>query len=169
MPRTSSARTPGRRPAGRALRTLTALLAALPLLLLPACSSGGHKTERPAAGSSGSTAAPAPGATSGAAAAATPPWAKGMKTVSRSKLPAEARHTLDLIDKGGPFPYDKDGTVFGNYENRLPKQRRGYYHEYTVPTPGARNRGAQRIITGDHSERYYTSDHYETFEAVVQP
>ncbi|WP_246430304.1 ribonuclease domain-containing protein [Streptomyces rectiverticillatus] len=146
------------RPAGRALRTLTVLLAALPLLLLPACSSSDGGSGKKGGGGGASTAAPP-----------TPSWAHGMKTVSREKLPPEARKTLDLIDKGGPFPYDKDGTVFGNYENRLPKQTRGYYHEYTVPTPGARNRGARRIITGSHAERYYTSDHYQTFEAVVQP
>ncbi|GAA0492012.1 ribonuclease [Streptomyces stramineus] len=132
------------------------LLAALPLLLLPACSSGGDK-----AGKSGKTSA--------ATGRAAPSWAKGMRTVPPERLPAEARKTLELIDKGGPFPYEKDGTVFGNYENRLPKQARGYYREYTVPTPGARNRGARRIITGDHAERYYTGDHYQTFEAVVQP
>ncbi|GAA3069945.1 hypothetical protein GCM10020000_63020 [Streptomyces olivoverticillatus] len=91
-----------------------------------------------------------------------------MKTVTEDKLPPEARRTLELIDKGGPFPYDKDGTVFGNHENRLPKQTRGYYHEYTVPTPGSRTRGARRIITGNHAERYYTGDHYQTFEAVVK-
>ncbi|GHG70689.1 ribonuclease domain-containing protein [Streptomyces griseocarneus] len=136
------------------MRALAVLLAALPLLLLPACSSGGQKTEK----------APASTATTAA-----PSWAKGMKTVREDRLPPEARRTLELIAKGGPFPYDKDGSVFGNYENRLPKQARGYYHEYTVPTPGARNRGARRIITGEHAERYYTSDHYQTFEAVVQP
>ncbi|MEU5190764.1 ribonuclease domain-containing protein [Streptomyces klenkii] len=146
------------RPAGRALRSLTILLAALPLLLLPACSSSDGSHSKKGGGGGASTAAPP-----------APAWAHGMKTVSREKLPPEARKTLDLIDKGGPFPHDKDGTVFGNYENRLPKQARGYYHEYTVPTPGARNRGARRIIAGSHAERYYTSDHYETFEAVVQP
>ncbi|WP_424892613.1 ribonuclease domain-containing protein [Streptomyces sp. XH2] len=145
------------RPAGRALRTLTVLLAALPLLLLPACSSSDGNSKKGGSGGASAAAPPAPS------------WAHGMKTVSREKLPAEARKTLDLIDKGGPFPYDKDGTVFGNYENRLPKQARGYYHEYTVPTPGSRNRGARRIIAGSHAERFYTSDHYETFEAVVQP
>ncbi|MEU3756246.1 ribonuclease domain-containing protein [Streptomyces olivoreticuli] len=154
-------RLPRRRPAGRALRALTAFLAALPLLLLPACSSGGHKdgkttsTTSPARGTPGSPGAPA--------------WAKGMRTITPDRLPAEARKTLELIDKGGPFPYDKDGTVFGNYENRLPKQARGYYHEYTVPTPGSRTRGARRIIAGNHAERYYTGDHYDTFEAVVKP
>ncbi|MFI9201037.1 ribonuclease domain-containing protein [Streptomyces sp. NPDC053048] len=139
------------RQARRAMRALTVLLAALPLLLLPACSSGGQKTEK------------APAAT----AAATPSWAKGMKTVREDRLPPEARRTLELIARGGPFPYEKDGTVFGNYEKRLPAKARGYYHEYTVPTPGSRNRGARRIITGEQAERYYTSDHYQTFEAVV--
>lgn len=138
------------------MRALTALLAGVALLLLPACSSsGGHKTQKSHSASS----SPASG---------TPGWAKGMKTVTEDKLPPEARRTLELIDKGGPFPYDKDGTVFGNHENRLPKQTRGYYHEYTVPTPGARTRGARRIITGNHAERYYTGDHYQTFEAVVK-
>ncbi len=140
------------------MRALTVLLTALPLLFLPACSTGGQKTEKPRTPAAG---APAP--------AATPAWAKGMKTVTEDRLPPEARRTLELIAKGGPFPYDKDGTVFGNYENRLPKQARGYYHEYTVPTPGSRTRGARRIITGEHTERYYTSDHYQTFEAVVHP
>ncbi|MBH1936528.1 guanine-specific ribonuclease N1 and T1 [Streptomyces sp. AV19] len=141
------------------MRSLTVLLAALPLFLLPACSSGGH-------GKSSKTPATA---SSGRASGATPSWAKGMRTVTPDRLPPEARRTLELIDKGGPFPYPKDGTVFGNYENRLPKQPRGYYHEYTVPTPEARNRGARRIVTGSHSERYYTGDHYKTFEAVVHP
>ncbi|MFI1967493.1 hypothetical protein BLA24_28880 [Streptomyces cinnamoneus] len=138
------------------MRALTVLLATLPLLLLPACVSGGQKTEKPR------TTAATPTDTG-----ATPSWAKGMKTVREDRLPPEARRTLDLIAKGGPFPYPKDGTVFGNHENRLPRQPRGYYHEYTVPTPGSRDRGARRIIAGEHSERYYTSDHYETFEAVV--
>jgi ribonuclease T1 len=63
-------------------------------------------------------------------------------------LPPEARHTHRLILKGGPFPYDKDGTVFGNRERLLPRKARGYYREYTVKTPGARNRGAKRIVCG---------------------
>ncbi|MEW2577220.1 ribonuclease domain-containing protein [Streptomyces syringium] len=148
------------RPPGRPWRALTVLLASIPLLMLPACSSGASKADKTSPASSSRTSA---------APTAIPSWAKGMRTVTRDRLPAEARRTLELIDRGGPFPYDKDGTVFGNYENRLPKQTRGYYHEYTVPTPGARTRGARRIITGDHAERYYTGDHYQTFEAVVQP
>ncbi|MFE9173388.1 ribonuclease domain-containing protein [Streptomyces kebangsaanensis] len=97
-----------------------------------------------------------------------PSWAHGMATVGASRLPAEARHTLDLIDRGGPFPYRQDGTVFGNFEKRLPKEPRGYYHEYTVRTPGAQNRGAKRIVTGRGGEIYYTDDHYNTFRAVLR-
>ncbi len=153
------------------VRALTAALAALLLLLLPACSSDKQKDSAASSSSSSSSSSahhPADSSKPGSTAAA-PDWARGMKTVHTDRLPAEARKTLQLIDKGGPFPYSKDGTVFGNYEKRLPKQKRGYYHEYTVPTPGARTRGAQRIITGDHEERYYTADHYKTFEAVVRP
>jgi len=78
-------------------------------------------------------------------------------------LPREARDTLALIKQGGPFPYKRDGVVFGNRERRLPSQPRGYYREYTVPTPGARDRGARRIIAGTPGEYYYTEDHYNTF------
>lgn len=81
-------------------------------------------------------------------------------------LPAEAITTLKLIKQGGPFPYPRDGVVFGNYEKRLPKKQRGYYHEYTVKTPGARNRGARRIVCGRLTECYYTADHYQTFKLI---
>ncbi|MGH4030521.1 ribonuclease domain-containing protein [Actinomycetota bacterium Odt1-20B] len=102
-------------------------------------------------------------------AAATPSWVPhGMATVRAGQLPAEARETLRRIDKGGPFPYAKDGTVFGNYERVLPREKRGYYHEYTVRTPGGRDRGARRIVTGDGGETYYTSDHYASFKAVLR-
>ncbi|WP_432179873.1 ribonuclease domain-containing protein [Streptomyces sp. NBC_00063] len=98
----------------------------------------------------------------------TPAWAQSMRTVPESGLPAEARTTLTLIDKGGPFPYAKDGAVFGNFERELPRQSRGYYHEYTVPTPGERDRGARRIVMGQGHETYYTDDHYESFKAVLR-
>ena len=80
-------------------------------------------------------------------------------------LPAEARATLDAIARGGPFEHSQDGVVFGNYEGLLPKQPRGYYHEYTVETPGARTRGTRRIITGGTPPVawYYTDDHYRSF------
>ena len=82
-------------------------------------------------------------------------------------LPPEARTTLDLIARGGPFPHSQDGVVFGNYEHLLPAQPRGYYHEYTVETPGADNRGTRRIITGGTppDTYYYTDDHYHSFRA----
>lgn len=83
-----------------------------------------------------------------------------------AELPPEARHTIDLVRKGGPFPYDRDGIVFGNFERRLPVHPRGYYQEYTVKTPGAKNRGARRIIRGKSDEFYYTDDHYESFKRV---
>ncbi|MFD0418543.1 ribonuclease domain-containing protein [Streptomyces sp. NPDC127108] len=101
-------------------------------------------------------------------AAQTPAWARGMETVEAARLPAEARRTLRLIDDGGPFPYEKDGSVFGNFEGELPRHARGYYREYTVPTPGARNRGARRIVTGREHETYYTADHYASFKAVLR-
>ncbi|MEV0482429.1 ribonuclease [Streptomyces sp. NPDC050508] len=89
-------------------------------------------------------------------------------TVKVSQLPAEARQTVALIDQGGPFPYAKDGVVFGNYEKLLPEQKRGYYHEYTVRTPGSRDRGARRIVTGQGGEIYYTDDHYKSFRTVLR-
>ncbi|MEU4795471.1 ribonuclease domain-containing protein [Streptomyces sp. NPDC023327] len=97
-----------------------------------------------------------------------PDWARGMDTVRADRLPAEARLTLRRIDDGGPFPYDKDGAVFGNFERRLPREKRGYYHEYTVRTPGERDRGARRIVTGSGGEIYYTDDHYASFKAVLR-
>ncbi|WP_338694379.1 ribonuclease domain-containing protein [Streptomyces sp. Q6] len=92
----------------------------------------------------------------------------GTATVRVAQLPVEARRTLELIDAGGPFPYEKDGSVFGNFEGELPKQARGYYREYTVPTPGERGRGARRLVTGREGETYYTDDHYESFRAVLR-
>lgn len=83
-------------------------------------------------------------------------------------LPDEAIRTLRLIDAGGPFPYDRDGTVFQNREARLPARPRGYYREYTVPTPGSRDRGARRIVSGGDppAEFYYTDDHYRSFRRI---
>ncbi|WP_408734173.1 ribonuclease domain-containing protein [Paraburkholderia bannensis] len=93
-------------------------------------------------------------------------------SVSVGELPREAVDTLGLIGTGGPYPFEKDGVVFGNYERQLPKHRRGYYHEYTVPTPAARNRGARRIVCGGPLRRtdncYYTDDHYASFRRIVE-
>jgi ribonuclease T1 len=92
--------------------------------------------------------------------------------ITVDQLPKEARQTLILIKKGGPFPYPQDGRVFGNYEGVLPKQKRGYYHEFTVKTPGARNRGARRIVAGGEppasGEYFYTDDHYATFKRIKE-
>jgi ribonuclease T1 len=92
----------------------------------------------------------------------------GMRTVPASRLPAEAQRTLRLIDTGGPLPYRQDGVIFGNREGRLPAELPGYYREYTVPTPASQDRGARRIIGGKNGERYYTPDHYRTFERVTE-
>ncbi len=88
------------------------------------------------------------------------------RIVASTDLPREAHQTLERIKTGGPFPYQKDGIVFGNFERRLPPHERGYYHEYTVPTPKARDRGARRIIAGRAGEFYYTDDHYNSFKRI---
>jgi len=88
--------------------------------------------------------------------------------INVADLPPEGRTTLKLIKSGGPFPYSKDGTVFSNYEGLLPKQSNGYYHEYTVTTPGSSDRGARRIIAGVKGEYYYTGDHYTSFKLIKE-
>ena len=122
------------------------LLALFALLFAVAC--GGRDAPRPAAG------APA--------------------EVALADLPPAALDTLARIRNGGPFPYRKDGSVFANREKRLPSQFHGYYREYTVPTPGSRDRGARRIVAGRGAqgsaaasgEYYYTDDHYESFRRI---
>ena len=92
------------------------------------------------------------------------------REIAIGKLPAEARDMLELIRAGGPFAYERDGGTFGTREHLLPAQRRGYYHEYTLATPGARNRGARRIICGGARRApdvcYYTDDHYASFRRI---
>ena len=85
-----------------------------------------------------------------------------------AELPNEAQKTLVLIKNDGPFPYRRDGVVFGNYEKRLPLRQRGYYREYTVKTPGSRDRGARRIIAGRADDYYYTDDHYRSFRRIQE-
>jgi ribonuclease T1 len=105
-----------------------------------------------------------------------------------AELPQEARETLQLIRRGGPYPHERDGVTFGNYEKLLPAAQRGHYREYTVMTPGLRHRGARRIVVGcerqravspspgvlrlaqcrDGGEFYYTADHYRTFRRIVE-
>ena len=91
-----------------------------------------------------------------------------LPTVALDDLPPEAAETLDLIDAGGPFPHDRDGVTFENREELLPDQPRGYYAEYTVPTPGSDDRGARRIVVGEGGELYWTADHYTSFSAIAR-
>lgn len=148
------------------LRTRRPLLA---LLLLGVLLAGGYlvsavRSDGPApsgsgavgtasAGRSGSVVAPSGGA-------------DGLATVRSADLPPQARQVLRLVDAGGPFPYPQDGTVFGNAERLLPVHPRGWYREYTVPTPGSPDRGARRIVAGRDGARYYTADHYESFARI---
>ena len=97
---------------------------------------------------------------------------QAMGTLTVSELPPQGQTTFRLIHEGGPFPYEKDGAVFGNRERILPPARRGYYREYTVKTPYARNRGARRIVCGGPATTpakcFYTGDHYASFREIVQ-
>jgi len=97
-----------------------------------------------------------------------PACAFGPEEILASQLPAEARDTLARIRADGPHPYARDGVVFRNREQQLPRQARGYYREYTVRTPGRRDRGARRIVAGRGGEFYYTDDHYQRFRRIRQ-
>lgn len=92
----------------------------------------------------------------------------GLPIIDVADLPAEATETLRLIDAGGPFPEDRDGITFENREDILPQRDRGYYHEYTVYTPGTDGRGARRIVTGSSDEFYWTDDHYSSFYRIAR-
>ena len=100
------------------------------------------------------------------------PWKTAEPTVAVADLPRQGQQTYQLILQGGPFPFGKDGSVFGNRERLLPRERRGYYREYTVETPGARDRGARRIVAGSppetSGEYYYTDDHYRSFRRIKE-
>lgn len=106
--------------------------------------------------------------------ARTDPPAADVSALALSELPLEGQQTYRLILQGGPFPYTKDGEVFGNRERLLPRQVRGYYREYTVKTPGARDRGARRIVCGGEVPTrpqacYYSADHYASFRMIAAP
>ncbi|WP_461189166.1 guanyl-specific ribonuclease [Arthrobacter sp. Z4-13] len=121
----------------------------------------------------GSGATPAAGAATGSGEADASPKPQapdnpsGLPEVRESALPAEGRRTLDLIRAGGPYRYSQDDQTFGNFERILPRRDRGYYREYTVPTPGESDRGARRIVAGGDG-KYYTDDHYETFRFIAE-
>ncbi|MCL2781703.1 MAG: hypothetical protein FWD74_09520 [Actinomycetia bacterium] len=172
----------------RRARWLALALAGLAVAGAAACSSGA--TDAPTAGAGGAPGTHAAAASSGASAQTPQPGAThttprpaasatgsvtGLSAgatdqaplVALSALPPQAAATVALIRQGGPFPYPRnDGVVFANRERRLPDEPNGYYHEYTVPTPGATDRGARRIITGADGQFFYTGDHYETFVRV---
>lgn len=88
--------------------------------------------------------------------------------IDRRQLPKEALETIALIRQGGPFPHARDGITFGNRERLLPARERGWYREYTVKTPGARDRGARRIVAGRDGTLYYTDDHYRSFRRILE-
>ena len=125
------------------LRLTGLVLAAL--LCLPIPSQGSSELIRPVQGEQGS-----------------------VHVIAVDRLPAEARDTLRAIKQGGPFAFPRDGAVFNNFERDLPEHQRGYYHEYTVITPGMNNRGVRRIVTGEDGEYYYTADHYQTFNRILE-
>ena len=103
-----------------------------------------------------------------------PAWSQVEATIVVTELPSQGQRVYALVLRGGPFPHEKDGVVFGNRERLLPRERRGYYREYTVDTPGARDRGARRIICGGWRPTapnacWYSSDHYASFRKIIQP
>lgn len=160
----------GQRIAAGALLVL-ALIAAVALLSRGSADSDGSSSSgssqfTPQSYSSGSSS----GSASSRSTSATnsPADDDGTATVVLSDLPAQARRTVALIDAGGPYPYSRDGVVFANRERLLPRQVKGWYHEYTVRTPGSSDRGARRIITGRDGAMYYTDDHYETCRRIVR-
>ena len=151
------------------LRVLRAV--ALLLLLLLTLALGSCAARSPVAPvDSGAGAPPTSTRTPLRKATATPTVAQsGLPTIKVERLPTQARETIELIQRGGPFPYRQDGAVFQNRERLLPGKPNGYYHEYTVETPGSPDRGARRIIAGGQGELYYTDDHYDSFRQVVLP
>jgi ribonuclease T1 len=159
----------------------SALLALILLLLLPmlaACDMGatlqetanqaGALIEAAATLDAQANATPTP--TPRLRATATPrvQGVSGLPTIRYQDLPKQAKDTIALIEQGGPFPFERDGITFQNREQLLPRKRSGYYREYTVITPGSRDRGARRIVAGAEGELYYTDDHYQSFKEVIR-
>lgn len=132
----------------------------------------GHQTESTTPGTASSaTSAPGGAAASSAAKQPAPHRAanpSSLPEIRESSLPIEGRRVLALIRAGGPYQYSQDDQVFGNFERVLPVRDRGYYREYTVPTPGESDRGARRIVAGNGGEKYYTGDHYGTFKYIAE-
>ena len=137
----------------RALAAL--LLVALVALLVAGCAGPGTSPAQTPLGQ----------AERGAATAPLP--RSGLPAILYQDLPRQAQDTIRLIEQDGPFPFERDGITFQNREGLLPNEPRGYYREYTVITPGSRDRGARRIVAGAEGELYYTDDHYESFREVI--
>jgi ribonuclease T1 len=144
------------------------------LVVLSGCGKGGQGSQPTAdnAGAPGIQAsAPRAVSTETQADTASPGSGTGWETVAIAQLPKQAVTTLRRIEAGGPFPFGKDGVVFGNRERLLPPHPRGFYHEYTVPTPRARDRGARRIVCGGARQQidtcYYSDDHYASFKRIA--
>lgn len=136
------------------MRILRLLLLLVLLPFVAACGPGGAETTTP-------------GFLGASAARLHEPAPESNESIRLADLPPEGRTTLALIKQGGPFPYPRDGIVFGNREGLLPAQTRGYYREYTVPTPGLSHRGARRIVSGGRGGEYwYTADHYRSFKRI---
>ncbi|MFJ4027255.1 ribonuclease domain-containing protein [Paenarthrobacter sp. NPDC089989] len=140
------------------LAAFAALVIAAVVLVVAMVS--GQQATAPGSASSTTSAPPA--------AVSAPENPSGLPAINASQLPKEARQTLVLIAKGGPYPYDRDGVNFGNFEGLLPRKASGFYQEYTVVTPGESDRGARRIIAGKDGAKYYTPDHYESFKFIVE-
>jgi ribonuclease T1 len=151
-------------------RFVPLLLAALVVLAFLAFGGTGLLGQSTESTTPAATSSAAPAVSAPPAPAATPGQANrsGLPEVRESALPAEGRRVLELIRAGGPYRYAQDDQVFGNFERILPRRDRGYYREYTVPTPGEPDRGARRIVAGAGGEKYYTDDHYESFTFIAE-
>ena len=138
-----------------------ALLFGAMLLGVTGCGSSAAANARPVSTVTGGADA---GAACSASSASRP---SGMMVLTPDQLPLEAVTTLRLIAAGGPYPYAQDNMIFGNYGGTLPRERRGYYREFTVRTPGASTRGTLRVVVGSGGEDYYTADHYASFDWIA--
>jgi ribonuclease T1 len=141
------------------------VLAALVVGLFNACGSGDDLGFTPGPSATPGL-SPAPSGSPVPSGSPTASADDGVPTVAYAELPPEAHHAIDLIDRGGPYPYRQDDGTFSNRERLLPEEPDGYYREYTVETPGSPDRGARRIVAARDGTLYYTDDHYESFRRI---
>ncbi|WP_082558600.1 ribonuclease [Kitasatospora sp. MBT66] len=151
---------------GGASQSAASKTAATPTATGPAAASTAPAAPKPSAPRPSAPATPPATPPATAAGTGWVPTDPALADVCRTRLPDQARDTLGLIAKGGPYPYRSDGIVFENRESRLPRKTSGYYHEFTVVTPGSGDRGARRVVTGGSGEQYWTADHYATFQEI---